>query len=171
MEIMWVAYRDYSDRNLLLEKSPWSNDPDVLRNFVSGIVCGGGGDAPEAVEHALHEVNKEHAANKVTRVLLIADAPPHEERKGEYLAHHECTMQTDYKLEANVLAANNIPVFTFHLNNEPQLVASFKHIANVTNGTATLLDSADKLIDVICLNALEDMGGAELVAEYNAKYA
>lgn len=54
-ELMWVAYRDYSDAKKL-ECSPWSSDPNVLLDFIKKIVCYGGGDDPEAVELALEEV-------------------------------------------------------------------------------------------------------------------
>merc|ERR1712190_428386 len=49
LELMWVAYRDYSDPQVL-QKSAWSSDPSVLQHFVSSIACGGGCDAEEAVE-------------------------------------------------------------------------------------------------------------------------
>lgn len=56
-ELMWVAYRDYSD-DKRLESSPWSNDPVVLKDFIDGIKCYGGLDVPEAVELGLQEVTK-----------------------------------------------------------------------------------------------------------------
>eukprot|EP00854_Cymbomonas_tetramitiformis_P000670 gene670-1123_t len=38
LELMWVAYRDYSDIHLL-RKSPWSRDANELDNFVQTIEC------------------------------------------------------------------------------------------------------------------------------------
>lgn len=43
-------------------------------------------------------------------------------------------------------------------------------IACQTGGSACLLRHADQLIHVVCENALEDIVGAELVAEYKARY-
>merc|ERR1719253_1599364 len=67
MDLMWVAYRDYSDGAGLLEKSPWSNDASVLKTFVESIHCYGGGDYPEAVEEALKFARQEHEKTGITR--------------------------------------------------------------------------------------------------------
>merc|ERR1712228_1021033 len=77
LQLMWVAYRDYSDGKLL-EKSAWTRDPAALERFVDSIRCGGGvgprgndQNGEEAVEHALAEVRREHASESVTRVILL----------------------------------------------------------------------------------------------------
>jgi len=171
LELMWIAYKDYDvGARSVLQKSPWSSDPAELRDFIAKIECTGGGDYEEAVEVALREVNIEHAKEEVTRVLVIADAPPYYEQTGQRLDHHDHVLTTDYKREARTLAANDIPVYTFYLQEEKRLISAFKHIAEVTGGEAAYLDSPAKLIDVVCQNALEDIGGHQLVAEYNAKY-
>ncbi|CAE8585703.1 unnamed protein product [Polarella glacialis] len=167
LELMWVAYRDYSDARPL-EKSTWSSDPAVLQHFVNSIQCGGGGDYEEAVELALAEVSIENALDPVTRVLLIGDAPPHYERKGQKLMGHNHVLQTDYMEEASALASLEIPVYTFVVGGAN--IEAFEQIATCTGGSMAHLDSPDKLIDVVCLNALEEIGGSELVAEYKQKY-
>jgi hypothetical protein len=62
-ELMWVAYRDYSDAQRL-ECSAWSNNPTVLRDFINKIVCTGGGDYPEAVELGLEQVRSKKKKKK-----------------------------------------------------------------------------------------------------------
>jgi len=173
-ELLWIAYRDYSDGAGLLEASSWTKDPHELVRFVSTIKCTGGGDYPEAVEWALKAVNEEHAKKPVTRALLIADAPPHFETRGSTLpSHGDRVMSTDYKHESEQLMRNEIPVYTFRLNNEEQLVRSFDEIASITGGESSLLDfssdGANTLIDVVCETALDDIGGSELRAEYKAR--
>lgn len=59
-EFLWVAYRDYSDGQLLIQRQEWTSDADQLQKFVNGIVCDGGGDTEEAVERALLEARREH---------------------------------------------------------------------------------------------------------------
>lgn len=48
-------------------------------------------------------------------------------------------------------------------------IEMFREIANMTNGQYGELNSPNDLIDVVCMGALEEIGGAELVAEYSAK--
>ena len=59
-EFLWVAYRDYSDGPLLIQRNEWTSDADQLQRFVNGIVCSGGGDRDEAVERALLVARSEH---------------------------------------------------------------------------------------------------------------
>jgi len=73
IEVKWVAFRDYElQKSLVLEASPWTDDPTSLVKFVGGIKCIShkGCDGPEAVEAALNCVNNELVPP--TRVLLIA---------------------------------------------------------------------------------------------------
>ncbi|KAK3272875.1 hypothetical protein CYMTET_18851 [Cymbomonas tetramitiformis] len=136
LELQWMAYRDYdSSADELLEKSPWSSDPSVLKDFVSQIVCGGGGDYEEAVEIALQEVRKEHERQPVTRVLLIGDAPPHYQKQGDDLRpFHDHVLTTDYLTEAEKLAELNIPVYTFYIGYKDDLIDAFTLIAEKTHG-------------------------------------
>ncbi|KAJ8604337.1 hypothetical protein CTAYLR_002512 [Chrysophaeum taylorii] len=169
LQIEWVAYRDYSDA-ALLERSGWTSEATELLDFVNNIRCAGGGDEEEAVEAALQLVNVEHEINsEVTRVLLIADAPPHGETKGSKLEGHDHVLETDYRTEAAMLAENGIPVYTFRLNDKPNLVRAFDEIAETTGGRADLLETT-KLLDAICTTALDDIGGSDLVAEYRRRY-
>eukprot|EP00959_Pyramimonas_sp_CCMP1952_P407327 8536858-Pyramimonas_sp.AAC.2 len=140
-----------------------------MERFVNQIRCGGGG-GEEAVEHALAEVRREHAHQPVTRVLLLGDAPPHQEKRGQIVEGR--VLQTDYINEAQELAKAGVPVFTFHIHtqNIRGLVETFTYIAETTKGATAELDSPSKLIDVVCESALDDIGGSELVAEYKARY-
>jgi hypothetical protein len=175
-ELLWVAYRDYSDGAKLLQKSKWSKDPNYLKDFISSISCGGGDDFPEAVEWALKEANEEHEKEPVTRVLLIGDAPPHPERKGQVLAKHgNRVMSTDYLTEASKLKLNEVPVYAFRVDDNEETKDSFDRIARLTSGESHLLslgssDGAKKLIDSVCMTALEDIGGSELIEEYRKRY-
>lgn len=87
-EILWVAYRDYSEGGGILESSGCAADASQLQNFVNGIRCHGGGDCEEAVEQALQLARNEHRLKNISRVILIGDAPPHFEKKGQVLTGH-----------------------------------------------------------------------------------
>jgi len=165
-ELMWVAYRDYSDSKLL-EFSDFTSDATVLEKFINRIKCEGGDDVPEAVEIGLQ---KACDTPGVTRVILIADAEPHLEGKGNYVAAHKRKLETDYLEQAHRLADKNIPVYCCYMNNDKELVDSFTKIAEITNGKAVLFKDTNTLMDVVSENVLDDIGGEELVLEYRKTY-
>ena len=177
--LLWVAYRDYnSGRKKLLEASNWSKSAEDLIPFVSKIVCEGGGrdvNGAEAVEWALKFVNEEHARSTVSRVLLLADAPPHEERIGENLQSHRKIMETDYYLETEKLRNTKIPVFSVRFSPAEFLEKPFEYISDQTDGSSVYIDMNDahrteRLFEFVCETVVEGVGGSDLVAEYRAKY-
>ncbi|CAE8613906.1 unnamed protein product [Polarella glacialis] len=177
LDLMWVAYRDYT-KCVLLEASDWSSDPRSLQQFVNNITCGGGdgvqgvGDhgGEEAAEAALEEVRRQHSIEPVTRVLLIGDMAPHRESKGQLVLAHNHILTTDYREEAKALQKLGIPVYTFVVGSNAGAQQAFQYISSQTGAEMSLLTSPDKLIDVVCINALEEIGGGSLVAEYKARY-
>ena len=185
IEVKWVAYRDYElDRSQVLEASPWTDDPASLVKFVGGIQCLSqqGCDYPEAVEAALQYVNREQELP--TRVLLIGDAPPHTEGKGNKLQKlkvHPSNLErdafvgggvlsTDYRTECENLKAKDIKVYSFYLHEGAR--QSFDDIAKITGGESKALDLDDQeaLIHAVSENALEDIGGAAMLEKYRAEY-
>lgn len=152
-EIKWVAYRDYCDGAGILESSAWHRKPEPLLRFIDSISCYGGGDFPEAVEKALQYAVKD---KKVSRIVLIGDAPPHPER--------------DYANQAMKLAKQGKPVFSFVVGYDPETTETFKRIAEITGGVSTQLNSADDLLDMVVLTMADEMGGKESVERYLGKY-
>lgn len=75
-EMKIVAYRDDCDEKIV-QSSPWAKQAEDLSAFLDTVGCYGGGDIPEAVDRALQLALEEQA---LTRVILIGDAPPHEQR-------------------------------------------------------------------------------------------
>lgn len=165
-ELMWVAYRDYSD-TALLEQSPWSSNPTELQNFINKIQCEGGGDGPEAVEVGLRLANETEG---VTRVVLIGDAEPHLEGKGNMVAYHKKVLETDYLEQAHELAAKNVPVFCFYMEDDANLKRSFTEIAYITGGKVAKFTDTNMLIDVISESVLDDIEGEDMVLEYRKTY-
>jgi hypothetical protein len=165
-ELMWVAYRDYCDTNLL-ENSEFTADASVLQNFINNIKCTGGGDGPEAVEIGLQKANETPG---ITRVILIGDAEPHLEGKGNYVEYHKRKLATDYLEQANLLAEKHVPVYCCYMNTNLNLVNSFTKISEITGGKAVLFADTNTLMDVVSENVLHDIGGEELVLEYRMTY-
>ena len=171
LELMWVAYRDYDcigTEHPLIEAScggHWTSDADELIDFVQNVKCCGGGDIPEAIEAALEFANS--LDTKPTRILLMGDAPPHAEKKGETIsAHKNYRLKTDYAHECDKLNKKGVPVFTFYMHKNAR--ETFKEIASRTNGEVSPLHVNDSaaVLNAVCLQALDDIGGKELKAKY-----
>lgn len=158
-QMKWVAYRDYCDGADVLKASGWHNSLGPLLDFVKTIDCfGGGANDGEAVEHALAHAVKE---KNVTRILLIGDEPPHAER--------------DYKRQAARLAEQKRPVYSFVVpyddsGVDPRTERMFEEISTITGGASTILTKAQDILDVIVMNAADDIGGEEMVEQYIEKY-
>jgi hypothetical protein len=119
-----------------------------------------------------------------TRVLLIGDAPPHHEGKGNKLQElvvHESNkvaggfveggvLSTDYRAECAKLKDKKIKVFSFYLHSGAR--KSFNEISKLTGGESQELNptDAESLIHAVSETALEDIGGASMLQKYRAQY-
>jgi hypothetical protein len=131
----------------------------------------GGADWEEAIEAALEVATKEPEELAPTKVLLIGDAPPHFEKAGQKVAGCDgWTLTTDYMAECEKLAKKEIPVYAFYLDQYEKTRDSFHEIAETTKGKAKLLKKESDLVDVVCQEALADIGGKDLVVAYKKKY-
>ena len=101
-----------------------------MRDFLDRVRCHGGGDFEEAVEAALAEANRD--PRQPTRVLLIGDAPPHPEKKGQPLARHGGRiMETDWCTECAELARKGIPVYTFQASQAQSAPYAILHATTI----------------------------------------
>lgn len=154
VKLKCIAYRDYCDGDKIFEYSKWHTNAEPLFNFIKKIECDGGGDAPEAVEDALELVYKEK--EKVTRVILIGDAPPHSLEK----AQHESTK----------LNKKGIPVFAFRVGNDYETGVAFSEIAKLSGGSYADLQHYRDLLDMVSVAIVHDVGGSEGVEKYIKEY-
>jgi hypothetical protein len=152
-ELSWVAYRDYCDGYRIIEQSNWSNSVDELNKFLSKITCNGGGDFPEAVEKAL-EVGV--IEEEVSRIILIGDAPPHEDR--------------DYRERAIALGQKKRPVYSFVVNNDPDTYRTFTEISRLSGGICSPLKDDKDILDLIAITVVDEMGGKKSLDKYVKQY-
>ncbi|MEO7786709.1 MAG: vWA domain-containing protein [Sphingomicrobium sp.] len=74
-----VAYRDIGD-SFVTRTYPLTNDLSALQESLGSQYADGGGDMPEAMEQALaRAVAQDWRSDAVKSMLLVADAPPHDE--------------------------------------------------------------------------------------------
>jgi len=142
LELHWVAYRDYSEGEKILESSGWHGSVEPVLEFLDHVDCFGGADQEEAVEKALA-----YAADleKGTRVVLIGDAAPHS--------------AGDYREQAGRLRDASRPVYSFVVGNDPDAFRTFTEISEITGGECNLLRRDDDLLDFVSVVAADDMGG------------
>ncbi|CAF3778566.1 unnamed protein product [Rotaria sp. Silwood1] len=75
-----VEYRDHppQDRTFVTRVHNFTNSVNEMESWLNECRADGGGDAPEAVADALHEVLNLSWRSEATRIcILISDAPPH----------------------------------------------------------------------------------------------
>ncbi|MEA3034378.1 MAG: hypothetical protein QOH04_129 [Sphingomonadales bacterium] len=83
MRIGLVAYRDLGD-DYVTRTFPFTPDLDRLQADLRAQYADGGGDMPEAMEQALaRAVALDWRPDAVKSLLLVADAPPHDENIGK----------------------------------------------------------------------------------------
>lgn len=152
-KIRWVAYRDYSDGDGLLEYSGWETEAQKILPFIGNIQCYGGDDWEEAIEKGLEFASQD---NEVNCILLIGDAPPHQQ--GDYLA------------QARKLASQGKTVYGFVVGDDVDTFKTFSKISNITGGSCTWLNSADDILDLIPLIFAHFSGGSKLLNDYSKKY-
>ena len=78
-----VAYRDRGDA-FLTRTHDFTNDLGAFQNLLERVQAQGGGDTPEALNEALHEVvhGLSWRTDAARLVVLVADAPPHLDYEG-----------------------------------------------------------------------------------------
>lgn len=154
IKIKCIAYRDYCDGDKIFECSEWHTTAEPLFNFLRKIRCDGGGDDPEAVEDALELAYNEK--EKITRVILIGDAPPHSLEKAVR--------------QATKLRKKDIPVFAFRTGNSSATRNTFSEIANASGGHYANINNYEDLLDMISVAIIHDVGGSKEVEKYINKY-
>lgn len=153
VELSWVAYRDYCDKHRIIEQSQWSNSGHNLKNFISKITCNGGGDFPEAVEKALEIGISEQT---VSRIILIGDAPPHED--------------SNYKELATQLGQMERPVFSFVIGSHPDTHRTFGEISKLSGGVSFGLENQNDLLDLLAITVVDEIGGKKSLNQYTNQY-
>ena len=79
-----VLYRDYPPDLYITRVIPFTSDFNLFQRNLNAAVAWGGGDIPEAVYEALYDAaDKFPWAAESRLIILIGDAPPHPEQRGE----------------------------------------------------------------------------------------
>ncbi|KAJ3034957.1 hypothetical protein HDV00_004498 [Rhizophlyctis rosea] len=168
-----VCYRDHppQDHTYITNVYPFTDNLDTMKSYLSKQQASGGGDGPEAVTAALHEVLHLPWRPNATKVLvIIADAPPHGlGNPGDGFPNGDPDGRDPLKIVAE-MRAHGICIFSVAC--EPSLssyfagVDFFDFLATATGGSLMPLTSASLLPDVIVGGAKEQMEMEKLLEQY-----
>ncbi len=126
-----VAFRDRGD-DYVTKVFQFTEDIDKIVKDISDLQAGGGGDAPEAVNQALHTAVtdlKWDESKKATKVLfLIGDAGPNQ-YSGDFNWKTECSNAIGRGIQINTIGCNGLEHFP-----TGQGTDVFQEIAKRTDG-------------------------------------
>jgi len=164
-----VAYKDHCDAELtkVYGDGKFTNDWKEMQAWIGTLKAEGGGDGPEAMAAGLGEALKIDWRENATKiVILISDAPPHGiegKETDSYPDGHPD--EPDAMVVLEDMKAKNIIVYPVGCVNEQgefpvgkNTKDFFMKAAEITNGQAIALTSAEFLGNVIIGASAEEMG-------------
>jgi hypothetical protein len=132
IQIKVVAYRDHCYTDFpVVEESEWSDDTRYLKNFITAMVCAGGGDYPESIGHGLKAILQQ----KCNMVILMGDAPSKEGSWGWD--------------EAKTCAEDKCPIHALYVVDSSDVQECFGKIAKLSGGKAMHLHDSEGFDDVL----------------------
>merc|ERR1719502_1794978 len=174
-----VKYRDHppQDRTFVTEVYPFTKSLEVMKANVDTMAASGGGDGPEAVTAALHEVLELNWRPNATKVcVFIADAPPHGlGENGDGFPEGSPDGRDPLEV-TRALASKGVTVYAIGV--EPVLSSQYKFardfmmmVASVTEGKFLPLGKAGILADVIVSTAVEGLELEQMWGQLEAEVA
>lgn len=171
-----VAYRDHppQDSSYVTRVFDFCTSLRQMHSYLKQLSAQGGGDGPEAVTAALHELNNMPWRADATKVVvLISDAPPHGlGEAGDGFPNGDPNNRDPLEI-ARDMASKGITIYP--VGCEPAL-GSYRYarafmisLARITDGQAVSLASSALLADVIVGGAAEEMDLELLVEETRQK--
>lgn len=135
-----VAFRDRGDE-YVTKVFPFTEDIDKVVKDIQELQANGGGDAPEAVNEALHSAVHElkWSADKKTvkQLFLIGDAGPNH-YPGDFQWETECREAIGQGIQINTVACDGLA------SDDNQV---FQKIAKLTDGTAEVLTYRQEIVN------------------------
>jgi hypothetical protein len=165
IRIQIIAYRDYDMGARILEKSPLTDDANLLIAWLADIKpTGGGANSGEAVEAALANIRERGG---FSAVIIAGDEPPN---SPAFLIEQGLSQTTHADILAEQFGAEKIPIHTFVVGNDLRTISAFESIANLSGGKSGRLDGSDAMIDMAVMSMLAALDGANAVRRYIAQH-
>ncbi len=112
-----VAYRDVGDEFETNVFVPLTNDRSLIREKLRGLTANGGGDEPEMVVAALRLALRDESFTRgaLNRIILIGDAPPHEDEGSILTAVGKASEAQFTQIDALICGDSKVTEETFQL--------------------------------------------------------
>lgn len=166
-----VNYRDHppQDSSFVTQVHDFTESPKKMKEWLSATSATGGGDTPEAVADALHDVLKLSWREQATKICVcVSDAPPHGLGCSSDGFPNGCPAGIDPMNVVNQMAEKGITLYM--VGCEPSITPYkdfFMAIAFITGGQYVPLRKAQVLSQVIIGGAQEEMALEQLMDEVN----
>lgn len=132
--VAFVGFRDFGDGNDIFSVHDFTKDTKALKDFISTQRARGGGDLPEDVTGAMHQVLQLSWSEESTRlVAIIADAPTHGKQ------YHNVDDKYPQGSPAGLVLENLVKKFT-----EQRMDLTLYKLTDYTEKMYTIMKAADK---------------------------
>ncbi|XP_045171781.2 uncharacterized protein LOC123533890 [Mercenaria mercenaria] len=168
-----VEYRDHppQDSTFVTRCHDFTPSSKTMKGWLSDCSATGGGDTPEAVADALHDLLKLSWREEATKICVcISDAPPHGLGCGGDGFPNGCPDGIDPMVVAHQLAKKGITIYIAGC--EPSISPYkdfFMAVAYITGGQYVPMRKAQVLSKVIIGGAQEELSLNQLMAEVDAE--
>ncbi|MBI3929399.1 MAG: VWA domain-containing protein [Armatimonadetes bacterium] len=170
-----VRYRDHppQDQTFVTRVHPLTEDLDAIRRAVLEMHASGGGDGPEAVTDALHELVRLNWRPQAMRTAIwVGDAPPHGVEPGSdgfpqgppSLLHWFTQAESCREMGIAIHAVGCEP----GLNSYANAVAVYRQVAETARGTFIPLRQASLLLPIVAGTAALDLDRQRIAAHVAA---
>ena len=164
-----VEYRDHppQDATFITRTHDFTSSVAQMKTWLDGCSAQGGGDTPEAVADALHDVLKLSWREEATKIcVLISDAPPHGLSQSSDSFPEGCPAGLDPIDITRQLAEKGITLYS--VGCEPAILQYrdfFMALAYMTGGQYTPLGGAKLLTKIIIGGAQEELSLQQWMAD------
>jgi len=146
-----IAYRDWDDTEgfAMFHDFAFSSDRGTIVGNINGLSVGGGDDTPEAVFEVLMRAIDSRSVggwrpNVSKVVILMGDAPPHDPSRDGYTSAIVAKAAEDADpVVIQAVVVGNEGVF------DPDAVASFQALADLTKGQLFKAEDAGKVVEAL----------------------
>lgn len=168
-----VEYRDHppQDATFVTRTHDFTSSVSQMKTWLDACSAQGGGDCPEAVADALHDVSKLSWREEATKIcVLVSDAPPHGLSQSGDSFPEGCPAGLDPIDITRKLAEKGITLYT--VGCEPAILSYrdfFMALAYMTGGQYTPLGGAKLLTKIIIGGAQEEMSLQQWMADVDVE--
>lgn len=169
VKLALVEYRDHppQDSTFVTRTHDFTSSVSQMKSWLDSCSAQGGGDGPEAVADALHDVLKLSWRDEATKIcVLISDAPPHGLAESGDGFPDGCPAGLDPIDITRKMAEKGITLYS--VGCEPAILTYrdfFMALAFMTGGQYTPLSGAKMLTKIIIGGAQEEMSLEQWMAD------